>query len=476
MNVQSRFRDLDVSTARSKARKSWVARYHVLPILLVAALLALGAGYYLYGQSGQSAGTPVIVTATRGDIDDVVTAVGNLQPLTSVDVGAQVSGQLDTLHVQIGDDVQKGALLAEIDSAVMGAKVDADTAQLQNLQAQLAERQSQLVLAQAQADRQDRLMKDNATSQDALDVAKAAFQSAQAQLKSIQAQIDQAQSSLKADRATLSYSKIYAPMTGTVTAIPAKQGQTLNANQQAPTILTISDLSTMTVSAQVSEADVAKLRIGMDAYFTTLGSNRRYTGKLRQILPTPTVTNNVVLYTALFDVANPNKQLMTQMTAQVFFVRAAAHDAVTIPVAALHFTAAPGRGGARAGAAAGQGAGAATDQGARAGRNGAGANGGGRRGGGGGQFGGGRGGGDPDAGLRPRAATVTLVKDDGMQETRDVMVGVTDRVNAQIISGLAEGEKVVAGTQTAGGNTTRPQQRPAGLPVPGGQPLGGGFR
>ena len=227
--------------------------------------------------------------------------------------------------MQVGDDVQKGALLAEIDSAVMAAKVDADNAQLQNFQAQLAEKQSQLMLAQTQAERQDRLMKDNATSQDALDVAKATFQSAQAQLKSVQAQINQSQSSLKADSATLSYSKIFAPMTGTVTAIPAKQGQTLNANQQAPTILTISDLSTMTVSAQVSEADVAKIRVGMDAYFTTLGSNRRYSGKLRQILPTPTVTNNVVLYTALFDVANPNKQLMTQMTAQVFFVRASAH-------------------------------------------------------------------------------------------------------------------------------------------------------
>jgi macrolide-specific efflux system membrane fusion protein len=277
---------------------------------------------------------------------------------------------------------------------------------------------------------------------------------------------------LKADRATLSYSKIYAPMTGTVTAIPAKQGQTLNANQQAPTILTISDLSTMTVSAQVSEADVAKLRIGMDAYFTTLGSNRRYSGKLRQILPTPTVTNNVVLYTALFDVANPNKQLMTQMTAQVFFVRAAAHDAVTVPVAALHFSAAPGRGGAQADAAPGRGAGAAAGgQGARAGRNGGTGAGAGRRGGG-GQFGGGRGG-DPNAGLRPRAATVTVIKDDSTQEIRAVTVGVTDRVNAEVISGLAEGEKVVAGLQTASANTTRPQQRPGGVAVPGGAPFGG---
>src|SRR4029077_766377 len=127
------------------------------------------------------------------------------------------------------------------------AKVDADNAQLLNYQAQLAEKQSSLALAQLQAERQTRLMKDNATSQDALDTAAAAAKSAAAQVKSVQAQIQQSESSLKADKATLSYSKIYAPMTGTVSAIPAKQGQTLNANQSAPLILTISDLSTMTV-------------------------------------------------------------------------------------------------------------------------------------------------------------------------------------------------------------------------------------
>ena len=320
MNVQSRIRDLDATAARPKGRQGWMARHRASAILLVLGLIALGGGYYWYAASSNAGGKPVVVAATRADVEDVVTAVGNLQPLTSVDVGAQVSGQLETLHVQIGDDVQKGQLLAEIDSSVMAAKVDAGNAQLQ-------------------AERQARLMKDNATSQDALDTAEAAAKSAAAQVKSVQAQIQQSESSLKADKATLSYSKIYAPMTGTVSAIPAKQGQTLNANQSAPLILTIADLSTMTVFTQVSEADVPKLKLGMEAYFTTLGDGtRRWSGKLRQILPTPTVVNNVVLYTALFDVANPARQLMTQMTAQVFFVRASAHDVVIVPVSALTFT------------------------------------------------------------------------------------------------------------------------------------------
>src|SRR5882672_8248126 len=467
MNVQSRIRDLDATAARPKGRQGWMARHRASAILLLLGLIALGGGYYWYTASSNTAGKPVVVAATRADLEDVITAVGNLQPLTSVDVGAQVSGQLDTLHVQIGDDVQKGQLLAEIDSSVMAAKVDAGNAQLQNYQAQLAEKQSQLALAQLQADRQTRLMRDNATSQDAFDSAEAAAKSAAAVVKSVQAQIQQSESSLKADKATLSYSKIYAPMTGTVSAIPAKQGQTLNANQSAPLILTIADLSTMTVFTQVSEADVAKLRLGMDAYFTTLGNgNNRHTGKLRQILPTPTVTNNVVLYTALFDVANPNKQLMTQMTAQVFFVRASAQNAIIVPVAALHYTPSAQQAVGRAVQAQAPQQGAA-DQGARAGRGAGG--GGGRRGG----RGAGGGGNDAEAGLRPRAATVTVVMDDGSQETRDVMVGVTDRVNAQIISGLEEGEQVIAGQEVT---TTRAAARPAPRPGQPGIPGVGGFR
>ncbi len=200
-------------------------------------------------------------------------------------------------------------------------------------------------------------MADTATSQDAVDTAVAAMRTADAQVKSTQAEINRARSTMKADQALLGYSNIFAPMAGTVTAIPAKQGQTLNANQTAPLILTIADLSTMTVSTQVSEADVSRLKIGMDAYFTTLGSgNRRWTGKLRQILPTPTVLNNVVLYTALFDVDNMGRELMPLMSAQVFFVLAGAYDVVTVPVSALRYTdrgaargAGRGQGGARPG-------------------------------------------------------------------------------------------------------------------------------
>jgi macrolide-specific efflux system membrane fusion protein len=398
-------------------------RRHPLVTTGLIVLMAAGAGYAVQTQTSGGGGVPIVEPAVRGDVEELVTALGSLTPLKSVDVGAQVSGQLAKLLVNIGDEVTQGQKLAEIEAAVTSAKVDAGTAQVASLRAQLAERESQLALSTAQAGRQERLMAENATSQDAYDLAQAAMRTAQAQVKSTEADINRAQSTLKADQALLGYSQIFAPMAGTVTAIPAKQGQTLNANQTAPLILTIADLSTMTVSTQVSEADVSRLKIGMDAYFTTLGSGeRRWTGKLRQILPTPTVLNNVVLYTALFDVDNTGRELMPQMSAQVFFVNAGAYDVITVPVSAVRYTDRPARGAAR-GKASPNAAAESSPAGV----------------------------GEQPA-VRTRPAEVTVVHEDGMQETRAVQVGVTDRVNAEIVSGLSEGEAVVVGMESGGTN------------------------
>jgi macrolide-specific efflux system membrane fusion protein len=417
-----------------------VNRHRMLIAGLVLLVLAVGA-YNIFGGTTQPEGEPIIVEAERGDVENVVTAVGNLQPLKFVDVGAQVSGQLKTLHVAAGDEVKAGQLLAEIDATVQTSRVESARAQMQNLQAQLNERQAQLQLAATQAKRQESLLAIGGTSQDLVDGAQASLKSAQAQVRATQAQIAQSRSTLQGDEATLGYSRIYAPIAGTVSSITAREGQTLNANQQAPTILQIADLSVMTVSAQVSEADVQRLTPGMQAYFTTLGNpQRRWTGKLRQILPTPQVVNNVVMYTALFEVENPNKELMTQMTAQVFFVISASYDVVTVPVSALRYTDRGARGARPAGD--GNAREAAAPNAARGGAQTA-ARG---QGGGRGEFRrrGGAEGINPEGRMRP--AMVTVVSDSGAQVERAVRVGVSDRIKAEVASGLEEGEQVVAGT------------------------------
>jgi macrolide-specific efflux system membrane fusion protein len=383
------------------------------PALIVAACAALaGGGYYAWRTwfaADDTANSVLTAVATRGNLEDTITATGTLQPKEFVDVGTQVSGQLKKLLVDIGAVVKKGQLLAEIDPSVYQAKVDGDSAQLLNQQAQLADREAQLALADLQLARQQNLTRDDATTADALQSAEAVRKSALAQVNAIKAQIQQTGSTLRGDEASLGYTKIYAPIAGTVVSQAAKQGQTLNANQQAPIVMRIADLSTMTVQAQVSEADVPKLHVGMDVYFTTLGGdNRRFYSKLRQIPPTPTVVNNVVLYDALFDVANPNQALMTQMTAQVFFVAASARDAVLVPLPALHPA-------------------AATEGRKRGGR---GAN-----------------GSDPRSQFASGSALVSVVDANGKVTEREVKVGVMNRVSAQIVSGLEPGEKVVIGSK-----------------------------
>ena len=469
------------SNVVGKQRPKWL-----LPVAGVVVLLAAGLGIWaLVGKSGPAT-TALTQPVALGTIEDAVTALGTLQPLQYVDVGTQVSGQLKVLHVDYGAAVKKGDLLAEIDPTIYQSRVSADQASLLNLRAQLAQRQAQRTLANLQFKRQQELLKENATSQDAFDSAESTQKVAVAQVAQLEAQIQQTESTLSGDMANLNYTKIYAPMDGTVVNLVAKQGQTLNANQTAPIVLRVADLDTMTVWAQVSEADVPKLKVGMDAYFTTLGtSDKRRYGKLRQIIPTPDVVNNVVLYNCLFDVENPDRDLLTQMSAQVFFVVASARNVPVIPVTALHpiRPARPDGANGASGPRAPRNADQATannttppaappatppaDQQAAADPNAPpGAAQAGRRG----PRGEGRRG--------PNASNVAPVRYnvhvmvDGDMVTREVEIGVMNRMSAEVKSGLQPGDEVVldGGLQQGGGQgrQNNNNQRPGGFGGPGG--------
>lgn len=310
-------------------RSKWTA-------LGVAAAVTVGCAWWLFSARADTRPPFRTHTIALGSVESTVSAVGVLQPLNYVDVGTQVSGQLKRILVDNGDKVTEGQLIAQIDPTVYEARVAASEAQLLNYRAQIADKQVQLDLARIQFDRQRRLMAERATSQEAFEIADTQRKSLGAQIAVLEAQVKQTESTLRADRANLSYTKIYAPMAGTVVDVIARQGGTLNANQQAPIVLRIADLDTMTVKSQVSEADVPKLAVDMPAYFTTLGQpDRLRIGKLRQVLPTPEVVNNVVLYSALFDVDNPTHDLLPQMSAQVFFVVGQVRSVPVVPMSAL---------------------------------------------------------------------------------------------------------------------------------------------
>ncbi|HTO40599.1 MAG TPA: efflux RND transporter periplasmic adaptor subunit [Rhizomicrobium sp.] len=394
--------------ADASTRGLGAVRRHPFISAALALLIAAG-GWYLHALNAADESALLTVKAARGDIENSVTALGNIQPLEFVDVGAQATGQLKTLTVDIGSNVTKGQLLAEIDPLIAKAKVDVDQGNLANLQAQLQDKQAQAALATANLERQRRLLAANATSASEFDAANQSAKSSIAGIASLRAQISASQSQLRGDLTTLGYTKIDAPMSGTVVSVLIKQGQTINSVQQAPIILRIANLDTMQVQTQVSEADVPKLKVGMAAYFTTLGNpGRKWRGTLTQIQPTPTVTNNVVLYTATFNVANPDHALMTQMTTQVFFIIDSAKNVITVPVAAL-----------------------------RGGR------------------------GKPwTPGMKQ--ASVRVIGTNGKPEHRKVTVGVSNRVSAEITSGLTAGETVVAGRKAQAAGSSSTPRRPGG--------------
>ncbi|MFP5427706.1 MAG: efflux RND transporter periplasmic adaptor subunit [Gammaproteobacteria bacterium] len=381
--------------------------------ILLGGLGLLGLGSLLAWQALPFGALPVsTVAVTRADIESSVTALGTLQPRRYVDVGAQASGQIRKLHVEAGDEVRQGQLLVEIDPSTQQAKFDAARFAIDNLKAQLAEQRAQFQLARQQYQRQRSLAAAGASRDEDLQIADAQLKVTQARIDMYQAQIHQAQASMRSDEAELGYTRIYAPMDGTVVAVDAREGQTLNAQQQTPLILRIAKLSPMTVWAQVSEADIGKVKPGMTAYFTTLaGGKRRWTSTVRQILPIPPKpleqtsqgggspisassggsASQVVQYTVLLDVDNPDGALMAEMTTQVFFVAGHASQVLTAPLAALD---------------------------------------------------------DSDGdGLR----LAQVLNRQGKIEQRQVRTGLSDRLRVQILDGLSEGEQLVIGAPRASG-------------------------
>ena len=341
--------------------------------------------------------TPVryaTASVERGDVETTVVAAGVVQPINYVDVGAQTSGKLKLLKVKRGDEVTKNQVLAEIAPVLAATALTSASAALENVTSQRSIKQAQLVLAGLQRVRNDTMYAHQLISANDRDITRAAYDVALADAASLSAQMREAAAAVKTGRANLGYTTITAPMAGEVVSVSLLEGQTLNANQQAPNILRIGDIDTVTVWAQVSEADIVRVKPGQEVYFTILGDSLRWDGTVRQILPTPELINNVVFYDVLFDIPNLERELKIQMTAQVFIVLARATGVLLIPAAAV--------------GNAGEGA----------------------------------------------ETTVRVLKDDGSVEKRAITIGIRSEISAEVRTGLNEKERVVIGEIAAQGGAT----------------------
>lgn len=384
------------------------------PLRIVAALLALalaGAGGYYAWQHYFTTQPPALLTAkvARGDVEETVLASGILKPSRLVAVGAQVSGRITSVAVALGQEVKAGDLIAEIDSVTQENALKIAEAALATTRAQRREREVTLALNEQTLERYRQMLARRAVSQAEYDTAAAAVTAASAQIEALDAQIAQAEVGIRTAEANLGYTRITAPIDGTVLSVVSQEGQTVNANQSTPTIVILGQLDTMTVRAEISEADVVSVRQGQDLWFTILGEpERRYEAVLQSIEPAPesirsdssiataasassSSSTGAIYYNGVFDVPNPEGRLRTYMTAQVHIVLGRAAGVLTVPAAALGQRDADGRYGVR------------------------------------------------------------VLGADGRIERRKVRIGLNDKVTAEVAEGLSEGDVVVTGQAASGG-------------------------
>jgi macrolide-specific efflux system membrane fusion protein len=280
------------------------------------------------------------VTARRGDIQQTVDAAGKLQLHKWADTYAQIGGQVKEVLVAIGDTVKADQDLVEITPTQQPSRVESNRAKMARLQADLADQRGQLDFAQLQFKRQTQLKAQNATREEAFESARMNASSASARVDAITAQIDELEAMLKIDEEARRQTHVRAPISGTVVSLSVRTGQMLAAAQPAAPLLRIADLSEMTVAARVAEDDVTRLRPRMAVSFTTPGyPGKHWSGKLRQVIPIPAdgtgEQGKQAFYIVLFEVQNADHKLMSGMSAQVKFFVAQAHDALLLPANGL---------------------------------------------------------------------------------------------------------------------------------------------
>ncbi len=380
-------------------------------VLLVLLALAVLAWRYFFPAKAE---TPKYLTSpvTRGDVDETVLATGTLKPARLVAVGAQVSGRVLSVKFKVGDRVKKGDLVAQIDSITQENKLRTAEADLARLRAQRDEKVATLKLYEQNLARQQTMVARNAVSRVDYDTAVANVDMTKAQIAALEAQILSGKVAVDDARANLGYTRISAPIDGTVLAVVTQEGQTVSSIQTAPTIVILGQLDTMTVNAEISEADVVKVRPGQKVQFSIIGApDRRYDATLESIDPAPdsirsdasistsstasssSTSNTAIYYNGVFNVPNPDGSLRTYMTANAHIVLGQAKGVLTIPSSAIH-------------------------------------------------------------GSAERGFIVRVLGKDGAVERRRVRIGLNDKVTAEVRDGLKEGEQVIAG-DAAGATATR---------------------
>lgn len=363
--------------------------------LLTALFIAGGLGWagYAYFQPKNEI-SYITEMVKRGQISQTVSATGEISATNLVNVGAQVSGQIKKMHVKIGDEVQTGDLIAEIDDVTQVNEVNTKKAQLETYRAQLESTQVALKIAQRKYERYKTLVDAGAVSKEEFENTEDTLATNRAKIKELQSSIKQTQIAINTEEKNLGYTRIVAPSSGTVVALVVEQGQTINSSQTSPTIVQIADLTSMTNKMQIAEGDATKVKKGQTVHFTILSEpDNSIPAKLDSIDPGLTTmsqgsyskstdtTSSAIYYYARAIVPNPDQKLAIGMTTQNTIEIASANNVITVPTVAIK--------------------------------------------------------------MQNGKKTVRILNAQGQPENREVQTGLKDDMNTEIKSGLKEGEQVI---------------------------------
>jgi macrolide-specific efflux system membrane fusion protein len=365
------------------------------------AVLALFAAAGWWGWKNYVAATEgAVVTTTevvRGSVSETILASGIIEAEQLVSVGARVSGQVETLAVSLGQEVAQGDLIAQIDSQDQENNVLQAEADLAEIKAGIAAKQASLRNAQLILERQEKMVEQKYVSQEDLESSIADVLVYESELEALQAQKSRAEVTVSTAEIALGRTKITAPIDGTVVAIVTKAGQMVNATNEAPTIVKLANLDEMVVKAEISEADVVHVHAGQSVIFSILGEpEKEFEAIVRDIEPAPSEietsdtisTDEAIYYNGLFDVSNTDHTLRIGMTTEVSIVLNKAENVLTLPASVLK--------------------------------------------------------------KDPRGNYFVEIYDPDNEQIRpqSVEVGLNDKVTAEIVSGLSEGDHVVTSTTT----------------------------
>ena len=375
--------------------------------ILLGLLIAAGAAYYFFSSNSKQETTYLTESVTRGNVEKTVVASGSVESVNEVDVGAQASGKITKLYVKLGQEIKKGEMIADIDSTTQIHTLNTKKAALVSYQAQLKAKKTAYDVALSSYNRLSKLYMQKATSLDSVNTAKSTLDNAKAEMEVIEANIKQAEIEVNTAETNVGYTKITAPMDGTVISVPVSEGQTVNANQTTPTIVTIADLSKMKIKPEISEGDITKVKAGQEVSFTILSDSQTvYHSVIDSVDPANTTitdssstssstnssssssTTSAIYYYANVLIDNPDRTLRIGMTTENNIKIANAKDVLLISNMAIQ--------------------------------------------------------------KRDGKSVVNILNDKNQPEQREVETGVQNDFHTEIKSGLNEGEKVIV-SQVANG-------------------------